>query len=108
VADRKLPLVCDYDDTLVYWRAGPEGEWIPGAQAFLKWCTRQGWKIIVASARANYPEGEAEIRRMLDSAGFPKIEIAKKPLGFAYVDDKAVELAPWPELRTKVRKLAKA
>jgi predicted HAD superfamily phosphohydrolase YqeG len=102
-----LPLILDYDDTLVYWRHGPEGEWIPGAKEFLKWCTRQGWKIIVASSRANFPEGEAEIRRTLERAGY-SFEIAKKPLGFAYVDDKAVELTSWPELRVKVRRLAKA
>jgi predicted HAD superfamily phosphohydrolase YqeG len=106
---RKLPLILDYDDTLVYWRNGPEGEWVPGAQAFLKWCTRQGWSIIVASARANFSQGEEEIRRMLDRAGFSKIEIAQKPLGFAYVDDKAVPASgDWAEIRVKVRRLAKA
>ena len=108
MAARKLPLILDYDDTLVFWRLGPEGEWVPGAQAFLKWCSRQGWKIIVASARANFPEGEQEIRRTLDRAGYPSIEIAKKPLGFAYVDDKAVPTGDWADVRNKVKRLAKA
>ena len=105
---KKLPLILDYDDTLVYWRGGPEGEWIPGAKEFLRWCSRQGWDIIVASARANYPEGEREIRHKLDSAGYSKIKIAQKPLGFAYVDDKAVEPGSWADVRIKVRRLAKA
>ena len=109
MADRKLPLVMDYDDTLVYWKNGPTGEWVPGAEAFLKWCKRQGWKVIVASARANFDQGREEIRSKLDRAGFTDMEIAQKPLAFAYVDDRAVEFASsWPEVRVKVRRLAKA
>jgi predicted HAD superfamily phosphohydrolase YqeG len=102
-----LPIVIDWDDTLVYWRDGPEGEWIPGAKEFLKFCKRQGWKIIVASARANFAEGEAQIRKTLDAARHMDVTIAPKPLGFAYVDNRGVPFdGNWSVARERVRQLA--
>lgn len=103
-----LPLICDWDDTLVYWQDGPEGEWIPGALGFLKFAKRQGWKIVVASARANFEQGAQQIREKLDSAGHPDIDVVAKPLGFAYIDNRAAEFrGSWSETRDKVRRLAK-
>lgn len=100
-----LPVVLDWDDTLVR-----DGEWIEGAREFVRWCGRQGYKIVVASARANYPEGRAQIERLLTAAGFRDIPVHPKPHGFAYVDDKAIAPIPgnWTNLREKVRMLAKA
>lgn len=102
-----LPLVVDWDDTLVFSHDGPTGEWIPGGKEFLKFSKRQGWRIVVQSARANYPAGKAEIEATLAKARHTDIEVVGKPLGFAYIDNCGVEFrGSWTETRAKVIRLA--
>lgn len=98
-----MKLVIDWDGTLA-----EDGEWLPGAREFLKFAARHGWKVTVASARANYPGGLAEIQATLAAARFSGIPVVGKPLADIYIDDKALAFTgSWPETRAKVQRTAR-
>ena len=99
------PLIVDWDDTLV---SSKDGEWLGGAKEFLVFCRRHGWKVVVASSRANYQKGEQEIRDKLAEARFVDIDVQPKPMGFAYIDNLGVGFdGSWTDVRRKVMQLAK-
>ena len=106
-------VVIDFDDTLVGYRKFPEGEWIPGALDALRALRRRRYTIVIHSARANFEGGYEQIRDKLATAGFKESSRLKihtngpKPLGVAYVDDRAVAFdGDWPGALRKVRALA--
>jgi hypothetical protein len=107
-----VPTVCiDWDDTLVgYKKHGVHGDWLPGAQDALRFLKRRGYTVIIHSCRANWPEGLAEITGLLEAAGFKlgsRLSIhtgAGKPLGVAYIDDRAIPFAgDWAPVLSALR-----
>lgn len=98
----------DWDGTLVSDDKYPEpGDWLPGAQAFLRYLCDLG-EVVIYTCRTSYYEvndtkcrsfadtqkDHAAIREQLDEAGFQMVGIATnhgKPGADYYIDNKAIE-----------------
>lgn len=82
--------VCvDWDGTLVDTQSQ---QWLPGAQAFLHGLLARGYRVVVHTCRANWPEGLASVEAKLEDARLrpPHVTVAGKPAAVAYVDNLAV------------------
>lgn len=96
----------DWDGTCVEAKWPDMGDWLPGAIRNIKRFQKQGWKVIIFSARLNpydpytsqeRPKAEVyketmQVREKLDSAGLRTVEIWNlpgKPGASVYIDDKA-------------------
>lgn len=94
----------DWDNTCVKDFFPGEGEWLEGAQdalrEFAKFST-----VLIDSCRANFPEGAALIRRVLDKAGLEHIKIHQypgKPFADEYVGDNYNRYTRWSETSLEV------
>ena len=100
----------DWDGTLVRNEFPDPGEWKEGAVDFLKDLIKRGCVIVIHSCRSSWPEGYAEIREKLDDAGLEGVAVwlkEGKPIGAAYVDDRAVNAADsdWARMTREILEL---
>lgn len=122
----KPTLSVDWDGTLVEHMWPGEGDWLPGAVDALHELVTM-YRVVIFSCRvAAYEFGRENvlrppavtqreinyIRRMLDEAGLPQVEIWTRPFklpAVAYVDDRAVHFkGRWERLMPKLRAMAGA
>lgn len=112
-----MKTVCvDFDGTLHPYTAGWVGV-VPadepptdGARAFLQWCKTSGFRVVVQSARASFPEGKGAIEQWI-AKWLPPDEVAEvtavKPAAVAYVDDRAVPFTgDWHDVAVGVQALS--
>ena len=97
-----LRVAIDYDNTLV----DRDNEWLPGAEAALRAMHARGHKIIIHSARANYPAGRRLIEDRLGTFA-QRVTIYPKPEADIYIDDRAHRFTGWSAALTHLRYLAR-
>lgn len=93
----RMRLCVDWDGVLVDSRTQ---QWLPGAQDGLHDLVEaMACEVIIHTARANYPEGHAQVRGKLNETGLAHLEIRAKPLADMYIDDRAHRFTgDWPGL----------
>ena len=102
-------IAIDWDGTLV---VSPSGAWLPGALEALRYLVRNH-TVLIHSCRANWPEGQEEIRQRLGAEGLrEQIDVrAGKPEADLYIDDRALRFADWtiqlPEVEQLLHEHAK-
>lgn len=87
----------DVDGTLL----DDNEEWIPGAEAALRWLARHN-EVVIHSCRANWQGGRAALYELLREVRLNrhvKIHVAEgKPRADVYIDDKALRFTgDWNE-----------
>lgn len=103
---RHTTIVVDLDGTLVEERWPELGDWLPGAQDFLRRALKRGFRVQVHSCRLHSCEPDTfekrdlheqtaemcRVRKLLDDAGFQAVEIVRedKPPAKVYLDDRAI------------------
>lgn len=105
----------DFDGTLHPYTAGCVGPIpadeppTPEAQMFLRHLRADGYKVVVQSARASFPEGLAGIEGWLAkwiAPGMVAAVTAVKPAAVAYVDDRAVPFTgDWQAVLNAIKNL---
>lgn len=100
-------IVLDFDGVLHSYASGWQGEAVipdppvQGAVEFVDALRDAGYDVVVASTRANTPEGRKAMRAWLRSNRFDRLanlRIAEgKPAGRVYLDDRALRFTGvWP------------
>jgi len=126
----KPRVIVDLDGVLASWKDGWQGSLIigdptPGARDFLRRLRAQGWEIVIFTCRCYMLEDPTrkaddvieKIKEWLDTHGMVYDSLHTlpcKPLGFAYIDDRAVFCNPdgagrqttWDGIFREVKRLA--
>ena len=97
-----VKVALDWDGTLV----DQDQNWLPGALDALRWLRKEGHKVIIHSARANWVEGLQQIESKLAQHKF-SFKVIAKPEADLYVDDRAFHFERWPDVMKEVRSLKK-
>ena len=93
-----MRLAVDWDSTCV----DEDQNWLPGALDGLRWLRKQGHKVIIHSARANWVEGLQQIEAKLTKHKLP-FKVYPKPEADLYVDNLGMRFKRWPEVIKTVR-----
>lgn len=88
----------DFDGVIHDYSAGwtgyvPQGEPVPCAREFVRWCLSMGYEVVVSTCRAYTQIGRLAVREWLEGHGFPveRMQITcEKPHADWYVDDRAI------------------
>lgn len=96
-----MRIALDWDATLV----DADGEFLPGAQATLRWLRKNRHHVLIVSARASYANGKLEIEEKLRQHRIVAT-VYSKPEADIYVDDKGLHFAgDWPSTLADIRRI---
>lgn len=101
-----VTLAVDWDDTLVDARTQ---EWLPDAVLALRELQALGYKLILHTCRANWPEGLASIEAKLSQAALsiPVHVGAGKPSADKYIDNQGITFpGTWSPILAHFRALS--